>query len=236
MRHHALDPGHKARLTPRIAGHFASDSLFDNVARAVCTVGLVPRKELYESWEVARRVRRRMRGGRVVDLACGHALTAHLLLLLDDSSPAAVAVDTRIPPVTNAVHTALVAAWPRLEGRITFVQGALEETALAATDLVVSCHACGSLTDAVLSSAVRAGARVAVLPCCHEKATCDAGGLDGWMPFDLAVDATRARTLAAHGYAVRTQHIDPAITPKNRLLLAEPIAVGASPIDPGAPE
>ena len=56
--------------------------MFERIAREVCQAECVPRKELYEAWEVARRARRRFRGGRVVDLACGHALVAHILLLL----------------------------------------------------------------------------------------------------------------------------------------------------------
>ena len=39
-------------------------SLFDRLGRAVCEAGCLPRKELYEAWEVARRVRRWCRGGR----------------------------------------------------------------------------------------------------------------------------------------------------------------------------
>ncbi|MEZ4484165.1 MAG: hypothetical protein R2864_06060 [Syntrophotaleaceae bacterium] len=48
--------------------------------------------------EMARRVQRRFRGGRVVDLACGHRLLGQILLLLDQSSSQALAVDRRIPP------------------------------------------------------------------------------------------------------------------------------------------
>ena len=51
----------------------------------------VSRKELYESWEVARRARRLFRGGRIVDLGAGHGLLAHVMLILDDSSPSALA-------------------------------------------------------------------------------------------------------------------------------------------------
>jgi hypothetical protein len=38
----------------------------------------------------------------------------------------------------------------------------------------------------------------------------------------LAMDATRAARLRAHGYRVVTQLIPAEITPQNRLLLAEP--------------
>src|SRR4051812_24270309 len=87
-----FDPASRSRLTPHDLYRFETDTLFDRVARALCRAECVPRKELYEAWEVARRTRRRFRGGRVLDLACGHALVAQLMLLLDDSSPSALAV------------------------------------------------------------------------------------------------------------------------------------------------
>ncbi|MCH3710085.1 hypothetical protein LZC18_10085, partial [Campylobacter coli] len=83
----------KDRLTTYDLDRFPGGTLFNRIARAVCQAGCLPRKELYEAWEVARRTRRRFRGGRVVDLAAGHGLLAQVMLLLDDSSPEAVAVD-----------------------------------------------------------------------------------------------------------------------------------------------
>lgn len=211
-----------ARLTTYDLGRFASDALFDRIGRAVCQAGRLPRKELYEAWEVARRVRRRFRGGRVVDLGAGHGLLAQVMLLLDDSSPAAVVVDPALPPSCPAVHDALVREWPRLSGRVTFERVPLEAVSLDAGDVVVSSHACGALTDRVLARAAEARARVAVLPCCHDDETCDAGPLAGWMDFALAVDAMRAVRLEQQGYRVWTQAIPSAITPKNRMLLGAP--------------
>ena len=85
----AFSPGSRGRLTDDDLGRFPADTLFDRIGRAVCAAGCLPRKELYEAWEVARRARRLFRGGRVVDLGCGHGLLAHVMLLLDDSSPEA---------------------------------------------------------------------------------------------------------------------------------------------------
>ena len=90
--HPPLDRSSKNRLTERMLPRFSGTTLFDNIARAVCRAGCLPRKELYENWEVARRVRRRFRGGRIVDLAGGHGLLAHLLLLLDDKQVAVKAI------------------------------------------------------------------------------------------------------------------------------------------------
>jgi SAM-dependent methyltransferase len=214
--------GSRGVLSPRDTGRFSTESLFDRVGRALCAADCLPRKELYESWEVARRTRRRFRGGRVVDLACGHGLLAHLMLLLDDSSPHAVAVDRRLPASAPKIANAMIAAWPRLAGRVTLQALGIDAVALVASDVVVSSHACGSLSDDVLTRALAVRARVAVLPCCHEKATCDTGGIEGWVESALAIDLTRAARLRSANYAIHTQMIPASITPKNRLLLGEP--------------
>ncbi len=216
------DTSSRARLGPRAVPRFASDSLFDRVGRAVAAADCLPRKELYESWEVARRVRRRFRGGRVLDLAGGHGLLALLCLVLDDTSPSAVVVDRSLPPSAARLETAMVATWPRLAGRVAYEARSLDGLEVGPADLVVSVHACGGLTDVVLGLAMSARARVAVLPCCHDARRNDTGGLAGWMDPALAIDATRAATLRASGYRVTTQAIAPGITDKARLLLGTP--------------
>ncbi len=212
----------RSKLTPGAALHFPTETLFDRIGRAVCEADCLPRKELYESWELARRARRRFRGGRVVDLACGHGLVAHLMLLLDDTSREALAIDTRLPKSAARVADAIVRHWPRLAGRVAVEARAIQDVTILPGDLVVSAHACGALTDDVLSSAINARARVVVLPCCQDKSSCDDGGVSGWVDAALAIDLTRAARLRAEGYRVYTQQIPSSITPKNRLLLAEP--------------
>ncbi len=218
----------RGRLTARDLGRFSGETLLDRVGRAACHAGCLPRKELYEAWETARRVRRLLRGGRIVDLAAGHGLLAQLMLILDDTSPCAVAVDAVMPPSAATLHAALVERWPRIAGRFTFVSGALDAVEILPGDIVVSVHACGRLTDVVLQRATTARARVAVLPCCHDAAVCDAGALSGWMDEALAIDAVRARRLADRGYRIWTQHIPQDITPKNRLLIGAPADDAAS--------
>ena len=188
----------------------------------MCEAGCLPRKELYEAWEVARRARRLFRGGRIVDLGAGHGLLAQAMLLLDDSSEAALVADRALPPSALKVHDALVRAWPRLSGRVTFAATAMEDVALLPTDVVVSSHACGALTDVVLERAAAARARVAVLPCCHDLTACDAAELTGWVDGPLAVDIVRALALERRGYRIWTQTIPADVTPKNRLLLGAP--------------
>jgi hypothetical protein len=219
---HAFSSASRGRLTEYDLDRFPDDTLFHRLARAVCLAGCLPRKELFEAWETARRVRRLLRGGRIVDLAGGHGLLAHVMLLLDDSSPRAIVVDTALPPSHGVLHQALLTAWPRLRERIEFIESPIDAVEVLPTDLVVSSHACGDLTDRVLACAVAARARVAVLPCCHDFATCDAGRLAGWVEQSLAIDLLRAMRLEQQGYRIWTQTIRSDITPKNRLLVGAP--------------
>jgi hypothetical protein len=229
-----FDPSSKSRLTPHDLERFPSDTLFDKIGRVVCGAACLPRKELFEAWEVARRVRRRFRGGRIVDLCAGHGLLGHLMLLLDDSSSEVRLVDPHLPPSSDVLHRAMLAAWPRLDGRVFFEPRAISDVVVCADDVVVSVHACGGLTDQVIGAAVEARARLAVMPCCHDLDASDTGSLTGWLDGPVAVDVVRAAHLRARGWNVWTQLIPAAITPHNRLLLAAPpaaTAVGSLPLD-----
>jgi len=157
-----------------------------------------------------------------VDLACGHGLLAHLLLVLDDTSPSAVAADVRIPESAHKVASAMIRTWPRLAGRVDVRTCALADVEVGPGDLLVSVHACGALTDDVLRCAVAARTRVAVLPCCQDAKVGDLGSFGGWFDAPLAIDVERVTRLRLHGYTVRTERIPEAITEKNRLFLAEP--------------
>ena len=57
LRRTAHNIGSRSKLRPRDVPSFADAQppLFGEVARAVCTAGVLPRKELYEAWEVATR-------------------------------------------------------------------------------------------------------------------------------------------------------------------------------------
>jgi hypothetical protein len=147
------------------------------------------------------------------------------MLIIDDSSPTAIVVDTALPASGAALGDALAEAWPRLRGRITFVGASLDQVEILPSDVVVSSHACGALTDRVLERAAAARARVAVLPCCHHlgaDAGTDARALAAWVDGSLAIDIARALRLQRAGYRIWTQTIPAEITPKNRLLLGAP--------------
>ena len=219
-----MDRHSRARLTERHVELFPDDTLFGRLARTVCTANCLPRKELFEAWETCKRVRRRVRGGTIVDVAAGHGLVAFTMLLLDDSSPGAICVDLRKPASFGRLEAALTARWPRLAGRVTYQEVRLRDAVLPDDSVLIGVHACGPLTDRVLDRAIAGRARVAVLPCCHSVERCDSGKLMGWLPPGLAIDATRAARLREAGFAVHTATIPEDITPENRLLIGTPAA------------
>lgn len=120
------------------------------------------------------------------------------------------------------VRFALVTASARSVPALMCGSSTVATVALGAGDVVVSCHACGALTDEILERAAAARTRVAVMPCCHDFETCGAGSLGSWVDKPLAIDIPRAVRLERHGYRVWTQQIPSEITPKNRLLLGAP--------------
>jgi len=217
-----LDRSSDNLLNAYTARWFEGETLFARVGRAVCAAGCLPRKEFFEAWETAKRIRRRMRGGEILELAAGHGMLSAFLLLLDTSSEAAVLVDPSKPPCHEKLMEQLISHWPGLEGRVRYVEGDLREAVAGPDTLAVSVHACGELTDRVLDLALSRRCRVAVVPCCHDFARCDTGGLENWMDGSLAIDATRLARLRAAGFTTAALNIPADITPKNHLLLGWP--------------
>jgi SAM-dependent methyltransferase len=214
--------GSRNKLTPSHARLYPGAGTLDVLGRAVCAANCLPRKELHEAWEMATRVRRAFPvggGERIVDLCSGYGLLAQVLLILDDNVEKALAVDVHLPANRERVREAVAAAFPVVR-RLHFVASPLSRLALTAEDLVVSAHACGHLTDDVLARASDAGARVAVLPCCHR--TRSRADLAGRADPAAVIDDERVERLVALGYDVLVEAIPVDVSPKNRLLLAWP--------------
>lgn len=220
----ALKPSSRARLNRTTLDQFPKDTLFDALGRAVSEAECLPRKEFFETWAVAKRVRRRLKGGPIVELAAGHGLLAYMLLLLDKSSGPAICLDRRRPKSADRLAESLCKAWPRLADQVSYREESLTGFEVPEGALVVSVHACGRLTDKVLDVAIGARARVAVVPCCQNLRLCDTAGLEAWLEGRLAIDVVRALRLRDAGYAIHAQTISDEITPQNRLLIGVPKA------------
>ena len=141
--------GSRSKLTPRDAPHFASlPPLLGEVADAVSSAACLPRKELFEAWEVATRIDAAFpSASRVADLAAGHGLLSWMLLLLARSrghARTAVCVDATMPPSSEALATCFLDAWPELEPSWDYVEAPLictvgAKTASGGRDSTVDC-------------------------------------------------------------------------------------------------
>ena len=100
--------------------------------------------------------------------------------------------DQALPVSCSTLARAIATEWPKLRGRVTLLEASLAQVELREDDVVVSVHACGALTDAVIDAATAVRSRLAVMPCCHDVHRADTCGLTGWLHGPLAVDVVRA--------------------------------------------
>ena len=213
----------KGRLTKRDLDRFPDDTLFDRLARTVCEAGCLPRKELYEAWEMARRVRRLFRGGRVLDLGGGHGLLAQVMLLLDDSSPNALVIDKTLPRVEREAAR---------RARCRRGRGCRDASRLSPARSTTSTFSTPTSSCRVTRAARSPiGFSIAPQPRVRASRSCRAATISiqamtadcpGGSTAPLAIDIVRAMRLAQQGYRIWTQAIPAGITPKNRLLLGAP--------------
>ena len=224
----------RSRLSPTDARRFPGDDTFAAVARAVCFADVLPRKELFETWEAAlviteafgERLRGVSDGGeesedaRVADLAGGHGFLALALLVLNPALRSAVVVDRRKPESHERLVSSLAKAFPklRLHARVRFVEASVAEaeTQNATRVVFAAVHACGDLSDAVLALAVAARAPVALVPCCHRglgSARRLAKRLDEAMPRGAVLAPGDAAYAAYETKEETNRNVSPSVSP-----------------------
>ena len=171
------------------------------------------------------------------DLCSGHGLTGMIFVACNppgrvkDANIKTVLVD-RFEPMSHSVLRdciSEVCPWVSEES-VQFESVPLEDFAsrnerdtTQDASIVISTHACGSLTDKVLEYAMDISASAAaVMPCCYTGT--DSGvpyGIRRMLGVSLAADVRRSFYLQENGYHVDFATIPKAITPMNRLILAE---------------
>mmetsp|Transcript_32907 Transcript_32907/g.68583 ORF Transcript_32907/g.68583 Transcript_32907/m.68583 type:complete len:526 (-) Transcript_32907:1926-3503(-) len=247
---------------------------FHQLGSIVCETGVVSRKEFLETFAAAalildcyyvtsnNKTNQELQPPprRIADLAAGHGLLAWFLLVMASSSSSStmsspisvICVDRCIPPAAEIIATAMMQQFPHLQKHYTYVQGDLRQVQAHSSCLLVSVHACGSLTDHIVEMALATQSSMAVVPCCHSVKR------GNYQPHVLSpisyeqvvelveqrktemvsnkheavanvVDEVRCQTLSQAHYRVETRQLPASFTGRNRLLLAWPIcAVVAS--------
>ena len=117
------------KLTRSDAVDYRGDSLFSQFAQVVCELdGIVPRKELHESWEAARLIHAAFPSVmHVADLASGNGLLSWALMVMDSSKQRSVlCVDKVQPPSFVRIANAMISRWPTMRHRHRYVVADIE--------------------------------------------------------------------------------------------------------------
>ena len=171
------------------------------------------------------------------DLCSGHGLTGMLFLActppgrIPNTSVRIELVDQVQPKSHSILRDCISEICPWVsEDTVSFVstplcdyQSSNKEVEGNQATIVISTHACGSLTDKVLEHSISSdAASLAVMPCCYT-------GTDEGVPFgvrrmlgvSLSADIRRSFYLQENNYHVDFASIPRAVTPMNRIIVSE---------------
>ena len=237
-----LKPNDAQRFTQLEAG------LFRDLALVVCSIGVVPQKELHESWQMASAVHSIFPDSlQVADLAAGHGLLSWILVLLARFSETprlrtAVAIDIKKPKSANILAEAMASQWPELAGTVHYIEGSIDSVWCenGSNTLFVAAHACGNLSDRALLTAIKCRSSVAIMPCCHSlrhqgrtlESLALASDLATYSSEKViniaakigqskAIDQIRIDALNSLGYGVVESEINVKITKFNRIIMGK---------------
>jgi hypothetical protein len=170
------------------------------------------------------------------DLCSGHGLTGMLFVACNPPRGAneivrTVLVDRSKPQSHDILRKIIseVCPWVTTDS-VQFVISSLENYASNTRELrgenistVISTHACGTLTDKILNYSVETKtSALAVMPCCYTGTDYDVPyGLRRMLGVSLSADVRRSFYLQDNEYHVDFATIPKAITPMNRIIVAE---------------
>jgi hypothetical protein len=222
---HARERHRLGVLTNRI---FDGSTAMERLARELGERRAISLKEFLESCEFYARTRRRVRGPLMADLCCGHGLTGILFALFEKQVVEVTLIDRSRPASHAAILEAACAVGPWVQEKIRYVETDLARAPalLARGTSIVAVHACGTQTDACISTAIATGGAIAAMPCCYFQTAREAPkAVRDTLGAELSADIHRTYRLEAAGYAVDWSEIPRAITPMNRILIGwDPVA------------
>lgn len=224
-----VDPRSRSRTGDKALPFFQSDRLNDKLARVLMASGVVPFKELLESFEVFEHVRRVVRAPTVVDLCCGHGLVGMLYGIHHRDVLRVALVDRTRPASVDPILSALDSVAPWLRPKLRFTEAEVGTVPIPEDAALLGIHACGRATDAIIDRAIAGGHPVALLPCCHPKRHLPGPPTLGpSLGVSLATDVYRTYRLDAAGYRTRWTELPVRITPMNRVITAWKVAAKGS--------
>jgi len=178
---------------------------------------------------------------RIIDMGSGKGYLTFALAALFAPRAHVTGIEARAELVAFCNRTA---ASHDLSDHLTFIPGAINETPVAACDVLIALHACDTATDDALAQGISAGARLLVVsPCCQKEiraqlvapailADALRHGILQERQAEFVTDALRAQLLEWAGYKTKVfEFISTEHTAKNLLIVAQRTAPCGQPDD-----
>lgn len=169
----------------------------------------------------------------------------------------AICIDRRMPKSAEKIAKAMLKQRPELKDRWDFVESKLDCIIPSSTTLLCGVHACGILSDQIISLAMSGNAPLALIPCCHAKKsmndferyefdrirssssrnkgydhsqaeTDNSNDIDIGISLGGYIDNLRMKRLKSSGYHVIRKEIPKEYTPQNTVILASPPPTSSS--------
>ena len=122
----------------------------------------------------------------------------------------------------RGIRDAFGEAFPRLRAQHRYIVGDARDVVAAGDTLVCGLHACGGLSDIVIDVALEGSSALALVPCCHSTKIPHDAAAAANVGLEEAIDAARARRLAAAGWAVERDVLCPRDHPQERACIGRP--------------
>ncbi len=178
---------------------------------------------------------------RIIDMGSGKGYLTFALAALLAPRAHITGIEARADLVEFCNRSA---AQHDLTNHLTFIPGAINETPVAACDVLIALHACDTATDDALVQGISSGARLLVVsPCCQKEirtqltapaVLADAlrHGIFQERQAEFVTDALRAQLLEWAGYKTKVfEFISTEHTAKNLMIVAQRTAPRGQPDD-----
>lgn len=156
---------------------------------------------------------------KLVDCCAGQGLVG-IIFALEGKADEVVLVDNQ---QNNNYQGLLNYAQELTAIKVKYQIGDINVQELPSADLIISVHGCGNLTDKIMDEAIRQSTSFAVMPCCYsENIHLSLSREVDFVRTPDVIDALRLKHALDHNYEAKVRHINPKITPMNRILMGWP--------------
>jgi hypothetical protein len=210
-----------------LGGLFDKEGKLDNFLAYASSQG-IEKKELFEAYFFNYHVKNFFKKsfGTVHDMCSGSGING-FYLLSEKSCSRVEFYDIKQPRIFDSLkgYFTINNPAPNFNANLEDITK-IKEIVPSKDSIITAVHACGSLTDKVISIAINSRMPFAVVPCCHpsDDSTYLSSEIIASFPDpSQAIDAIRLYNAKSQGYEVALRTIPKEVTEKNRIIIGNPL-------------